>query len=182
MNTSLGSLNKAIRDFEAQIEVETRRMETHTQARREELYRRLDQAKHLVTAAEQAHTAVCEEKRLNQESAEECRRKGQDTDNKRDQAKRRIEECNTMINRCKESENNSLAPYGHNMKAVLDQIKRTTWHGDTPIGPLGLHVKLKDQTWAPLLRTQLGTMMSAFACTDARDRSQLKRLFQQSKK
>ncbi|KIM63353.1 hypothetical protein SCLCIDRAFT_24251 [Scleroderma citrinum Foug A] len=180
MNASLGSLNKAIREFEAQIEVETRRMETHTQARRDVLYRRLEEAKLAVTTAEQAHKVVCDEKRTNLETTEDCRRKGTDSENRRNQAQARIEGCNTMITRCKERENNSLAPYGRNMKAVLEQIRRMTWHGETPIGPLGLHVRLKDQTWASLLRTQLGSMMSAFACTDARDRPQLKRIFEQS--
>lgn len=182
MNASLGSLNKAIREFEAQIEVETRRMETHTQARRDVLYRRLEEAKLAVTTAEQAHKVVCDEKRTNLETTEDCRRKGTDSENRRNQAQARIEGCNTMITRCKERENNSLAPYGRNMKAVLEQIRRMTWHGETPIGPLGLHVRLKDQTWASLLRTQLGSMMSAFACTDARDRPQLKRIFEQSQK
>ncbi|KAL4080728.1 P-loop containing nucleoside triphosphate hydrolase protein [Scleroderma citrinum] len=180
MNASLTSLNKAIQDFDAQIAAETRRMETHTQARREELHRRLEEAKHAVSVADQAHKAICDEKRTNQEVADDCRRKGMDAEARRNQAQARIEECNTMIGRCKDRENNSLAPYGRNIQAVLEQIRRMTWHGETPIGPLGLHVRLKDQTWAPLLRTQLGSMMSAFACTDARDRPQLKRIFEQS--
>jgi hypothetical protein len=36
--------------------------------------------------------------------------------------------------------------------------------------------------WADLMRIQLGGLMSAFAVTDARDRPQLKRLLEQTKK
>jgi hypothetical protein len=56
------------------------------------------------------------------------------------------------------------------------------WHGDVPVGPLGMHVKLKEMAWADLMRIQLGGLMSAFAVTDARDRPQLKRLLDQTKK
>lgn len=182
MNTSLTGLNKAIQDYEHQIAEESHRMEGHTQARREEISERLEEAKEAVLRAEQAHKAICEEKDIKKNDEEECKQKGMTAETTRNHAQERIAECNTMIRRCKEQEKNSLAPYGRDMKAILEQIGRMRWHGEVPVGPLGLHVKLKDQTWAPLLRSQLGTMMSAFACTDARDRAQLKQLFQQSKK
>ncbi|KAG1810673.1 uncharacterized protein BJ212DRAFT_1378104, partial [Suillus subaureus] len=50
------------------------------------------------------------------------------------------------------------------------------WYGDVHVDPLGMHLKLKDMTWANLMRIQLGDLMSAFAVTDARDRPQLKKL------
>ncbi|KAI6042717.1 P-loop containing nucleoside triphosphate hydrolase protein [Pisolithus marmoratus] len=181
MSASMTGLNKAIQEYDVKIAEETRRMETHTLARREELNRRLEEAKQAVATAEQAHRAVCEEKRTKSTATDECKQKGMAAQNQMKQSQERIEECNTMINRCKERENNSLAPYGRDMKHILEQIKQMRWHGDTPIGPLGLHVRLKDQAWAALLRSQLGTLMSAFACTDPRDRPQLKRLFEQTK-
>ncbi|KAG6333299.1 hypothetical protein ID866_5786 [Astraeus odoratus] len=180
MNTSLTGLNKAIEEYDARITEETRRMETHTQDRRNELNQRLEEAKQAVVEAEQAHRKVCDEKRANLEAEEQCRTNGVAAEAKKKQAQERIGECSTMMTRCKEREKNVLAPYGKDMKAVLEQIGRMNWHGETPVGPLGMHVRLKDQAWAPLLRSQLGTLMSAFTCTDARDRPQLKRIFEQS--
>ncbi|KAI6147159.1 P-loop containing nucleoside triphosphate hydrolase protein [Pisolithus tinctorius] len=181
MSASLTGLNKAIQEYDIKIVEETRRMETHTLARREELNRRLEEAKQAVAAAEQAHGKVCDEKRAKLTATDDCKQKGMAAQNQMKQAQERIQECNTMINRCKDRQDNVLAPYGKDMKNILEQIKQMRWHGDTPIGPLGLHVRLKDQTWAPLLRSQLGTLMSAFACTDPRDRPQLKRLFDQTR-
>ncbi|KAI6129762.1 hypothetical protein EDD16DRAFT_1689974 [Pisolithus croceorrhizus] len=167
MNASLNALDKAIQEYNIKIVEETRRMETHTLARREELNRSLEEAKQAVAAAEHAHRTVCDEKRTKQTATEECKEKGMAAQNQAKQAQERIQECNTMINR--------------DMKRILEQIKQMRWYGDTPIGPLGLHVRLKDQRWASLLRSQLGTLMSAFACTDPRDRPQLKRLFDQTR-
>jgi hypothetical protein len=88
-----------------------------------------------------------------------------------------------MIQKAKEHEQNNFAPYGKDIKRVLTQIERMKWHGQKPVGPLGVYVKVKDpQKWAPLLRSQLGGYMTAFACTDARDRPQLKRLLHDSGK
>ncbi|KAI6027610.1 P-loop containing nucleoside triphosphate hydrolase protein [Pisolithus microcarpus] len=181
MDASLTGLNKAIQEYDIKIVEETRRMETHTLARREELNRKLEEAKQAVAAAEHAHRVVCDEKRAKQTATDECKQKGVAAQNQAKQAQERIQECNTMISRCKEREDNVLAPYGRDMKRILEQIKQMRWYGDTPIGPLGLHVRLKDQRWASLLRSQLGTLMSAFACTDPRDRPQLKRLFDQTR-
>ena len=87
-----------------------------------------------------------------------------------------------QIQRCVEQQNNSLAPYGRNLKNVVDHIERTRWHGHKPLGPLGVYVKLKDRVWADLLRIVLGSHMSSFAVTDNRDVPVLKKLLRESGK
>ncbi|KAH7885236.1 hypothetical protein F5I97DRAFT_1354047 [Phlebopus sp. FC_14] len=181
MNTSLTALNKSIKDYDAQIAEETRRLEADTQARRDEINSRLEVAKDAVTKADRANKEVIEQKRQKLAEQSAVKEKGQATEAQHKQLQERITECTTMIARCKEQQKNSLAPYGRDMNALLQHIGKMRWYGETPIGPLGVHVKLKDQRWAPLLRAQLGSLMSAFACTDARDRPQLKRLLDQSK-
>jgi hypothetical protein len=87
-----------------------------------------------------------------------------------------------QIQRCVEQQNNSLAPYGRNLKNVVDRIERMRWHGQRPLGPLGVYVKLKDRVWADLLRNVLGGQMSSFAVTDNRDLPALKKLLSESGK
>jgi chromosome segregation ATPase len=182
MNSSLTALNRSIKDYDAQIAEETRRLEAHTQAKRDEINRRLEAAKEAVTVADSRNKEVIEKKRNKVNEQAEIKGKGQAAENQKNQLQERITECQTMITRCKEQEKNSLATYGHDIKGILQSISKMRWHGETPIGPLGMYVKLKDRNWAPLLRAQLGSLMTSFACTDARDRQQLKRLFDQSKK
>lgn len=182
MNTSLTAVNRSIKEYDEKIAEETRRLETHTQAKREEINRRLDAAKEVVAEADRRNKDVIEQKRNKLTTRDEVKSKGLAAEGKLQQLQERITECQTMINKCKEQEKNSLAPYGHDIKGVLQSISRIQWHGDTPVGPFGLYVKLKDQKWATLLKAQLGNLMMSFACTDARDRLQLKKILDQSKK
>ncbi|KAI0771145.1 hypothetical protein BD413DRAFT_492998 [Trametes elegans] len=61
------------------------------------------------------------------------------------------------------------------------EIKRMRWHGQPPVGPFGLYVKVKDpEQWGNLFRIVIGSAMSSFAITDARDRPALAQLLKQS--
>ncbi|KAG9315735.1 P-loop containing nucleoside triphosphate hydrolase protein [Chiua virens] len=181
MNTSLTGVNNAIKEYDAKIAEETRRLEADTQVKRDEINRRLNAAKESVAEADRRLKDVIERKRQELNKRDEIKSKGQAAEEKRKQLQERVSECQTMMNKCKEQEKNSLAPYGNDIKGVLQSISRAHWHGATPIGPLGLFVKLKDQKWGQLLRAQLGLFMTSFACTDARDRSQLKKILDQSR-
>ncbi|KAG8214643.1 P-loop containing nucleoside triphosphate hydrolase protein [Butyriboletus roseoflavus] len=180
MNSSLTALNRSIKDYDEKIAEETRRLEAHTQAKRDEINRRLDTAKEAVSEADRQNKDIIERKRNKLTERDEIKSKGQAAEVKLQQLQERIVECQTMINKCKEQEKNSLASYGYDIKGVLQSISKIKWHGDAPTGPFGLYVKLKDQKWAPLLRAQLGNLMMSFACTDARDRLQLKKILDQS--
>jgi hypothetical protein len=68
------------------------------------------------------------------------------------------------------------AIYGRNMPQVLQQIGRIQWRGRKPVGPLGLHVKLKDQLWARTLRVGLGAALGSFAVTNNQDRATLRQI------
>ncbi|KAG2151338.1 P-loop containing nucleoside triphosphate hydrolase protein [Suillus clintonianus] len=181
MNTSLTSLNDAIENYTRNIAEEERRLAADTQVKRDELNRKLQSARTDVTNADQAHKDFLEAQRQKLAQQEGIKTKGQAAEAKKNSAQERVAAVQSMISQCKEKGQNALAPYGRDIKAVLDQIAKMRWHGDVPVGPLGIHVKLKDMAWADLMRIQLGGLMSAFAVTDARDRPQLKRLLDQTK-
>ncbi|KAG2065304.1 P-loop containing nucleoside triphosphate hydrolase protein [Suillus decipiens] len=181
MNTSLNSLNDAIKNYTRNIAEEERRLAADTQVKRDELNRKLESARTDVTKADQAHKDFLEAKRQKLTEQEGIKKRGVAAESKKNSAQERVVAAQSMISQCKEKGQNALAPYGRDIKGVLDQIARMRWHGDVPVGPLGMHVKLKDMAWADLMRIQLGSLMSAFAVTDARDRPQLKRLLDQTK-
>lgn len=183
MDTSLKSTNNQIKGYDERIAEETRRLEVNTQAKREETNRKLQAAKDVVLAAEARLRQYNENLRLKREELDNLGKEGADAENAMKAAQARVDHCNSMIQSCKEQEQNNLAPYGRNIKGVLAQINKLKWHGQVPVGPLGVHVKVREpEKWAPLLRAQLGQYMTAFACTDARDRPQLKRLLHDSQK
>jgi len=61
------------------------------------------------------------------------------------------------------------AIYGPGVPDVLRVIDSTRWVGINPVGPLGMHVRLKDQKWATVLRIGLGYLMGGFAVTNMQD-------------
>ncbi|KAG1745864.1 P-loop containing nucleoside triphosphate hydrolase protein [Suillus paluster] len=181
MNASLTGLNNAIENYIKNIAEEERRLATDTQVKRDELNRKLESARTAVTNADQAQKDFLEAKRQKHIEQDGIKQRGMAAEAKKNSAQERVVAAQSMISQCKERGQNALAPYGQDIKGVLDQIAKMRWHGEAPIGPLGLHVKLKDMKLADLMKVQLGSLMCAFAVTDARDRAQLKRLLDQTK-
>lgn len=66
------------------------------------------------------------------------------------------------------------------MPAVLRLIASTRWKGDSPVGPLGLHVRLKENRWANALRLGLGHQLGGFAVTDYQDRGILRKILDEN--
>jgi hypothetical protein len=184
MNENLQGVKKQIEDYERKITEETRRMEIHTQAKREETMTKLLVAKAEVDNAQCRVKEIAEREATQKADNDRIKQEGKEIEAAGLQKEARIKEINDMIKKCKEQQNNAFAPYGHNIKELLDRIGRATWHGERPLGPLGLHVKIRQsEQWAcGVLRSLLAHLLTAFAITDSRDRQQLKRLLDQSRK
>jgi chromosome segregation ATPase len=183
MDTSLKATNQQIENLEKQIAAENLRMAAHSQAKHEETQRRIEEAREAVTAAESALDVLRVQQRDQVAKNEALKVEGMAADRERIRLQENIQGCQAMIDRSIESERNSLIPYGRGIKEVLERIGGMNWVGDTPLGPLGVHVKAKDaKTWGDLLRGQLGGYLTAFAVTDARDRKELKTLLERSGK
>ncbi|TFK33017.1 P-loop containing nucleoside triphosphate hydrolase protein [Crucibulum laeve] len=177
MNVSITASNNQIKGLQKQIDEETRRLATHTQARHEELQRKIEAAREEVHTAEQIIQRVTEERKQYAVQCDTTKAEGVEKERKKAELQQKITECDNMIQRCMQQEKDSLAPYGRDIKRVLETIDKMRWAGDKPLGPLGVHVKAKDpKTWGEVLRNQLGGYLTAFAVTDARDQKQLKKL------
>jgi len=158
-------------------------MEVHTQARREETIRKLQQARTEVDEVDARVKEIVAKEEAKRAENEGIKRDGDQVDSTRKNAERRIMQINDMIKQCQQQQHNALNPYGNNMKELMDQIDRMKWHGEKPLGPLGRFVQVKEpELWADLLRSQLAHLLTAFALTDTRDRPQLKRMLDQSRK
>lgn len=71
------------------------------------------------------------------------------------------------------------APYGNNIAAFVQEVSRRRWQGQTPIGPLGVGVKLKDPRYGEVVRSHLGSILSSFAVTKASDANTLRQMFRE---
>jgi len=183
MDTSLNATNTQIVHLDTQIAAENARMAAHNQSKYEDTQRKLEEAREAVRNAESALETIKKQKQEQHTQNEALRSEGMTMDQEKAQLQNNIQQCEGMIERSKQAEKNSLIPYGKNIKEVLEKVSTIKWVGDAPLGPLGIYVKAKDpKTWGDLLRSQLGGFLTAFAVTDARDRTTLKSLLQQSGK
>ena len=153
-------------------------MATHTTERRERARAKLEDAKKAIENAEVRLKSFEDQAREKEEAANDVRQEEELSRASRDQAKSRVLECETQIKVARDSEKNTLAPYGTGMEAVIKEVQSMRWHGQKPLGPLGRFVKLKDSQWAGVLRVNLSGTMVSWAVTDARDRAPLKALLE----
>ncbi|KAI0061628.1 P-loop containing nucleoside triphosphate hydrolase protein [Artomyces pyxidatus] len=181
MSDSILAVKRQIESLESRIHAEQAKSAAHSQTQVDELNARFEQTKDELRSAEEQLRELERESETKRSEAQAVRTQAEDAERELRTAQKDVSDANEQITRCKEQQNNSLAPYGRNMNAVLEQIGRMRWHGQKPVGPFGTFVKVKDpKTWAPLLRSVLGGFMTSFAVTDARDMPVLKKLFRES--
>ncbi len=182
MNTEIESNNKAINMYEERIKAETEKLQADAQERRAEREQLLQavktEAETLEASAREAHERVREKIA----ARDELKAKIQTAEEEVEKAKDEITRYTQQIDMCDQQMRSRFAPYGNDMENVLQKIQVARWHGDVPKGPLGSYVNLPERQWAPIMRAQLGSLMMAFAITDARDRPQMKKILLDSQK
>jgi chromosome segregation ATPase len=69
--------------------------------------------------------------------------------------------------------------YGQNIGAVWDEIRKASWHGGQPIGPLGMHVKVQkgQEQYIPVVQASMGLLLISWAVRDSKDRATLTKIF-----
>ena len=168
--------------MEGRLEAEKARIAEYSRSKQDELDQRLKDAILSVQDAETNLKQSAELVREKEEEANSLHRQGDGIESEIQTARNSVVGLQEQIQRCTEQQNNSLAPYGRDIKKVLERIGGMRWHGRMPLGPLGVYVKAKDRVWADLLRATLGSHMASFVVTDPRDLPVLKQLLRDSGK
>ncbi|KAJ8518571.1 hypothetical protein ONZ45_g4365 [Pleurotus djamor] len=181
MNSTLKGLNRQIEEYDTRIEEETQKLAADTQSKRDEVQRRLDAAKAAVLAAETNLKAIRDDRTTLQAEADVLQEEGSRLDRDIRNMQTNIQAQEAMVNNFAAQKRDQFAAFGKNMDALLTNIKKSRWHGDVPLGPLGVGVKVReDCKWATdVLRGQLGNILTAFAITNAKDMGPLKAMLQQ---
>ncbi|KAK0244359.1 P-loop containing nucleoside triphosphate hydrolase protein [Armillaria nabsnona] len=181
MDTAFKAARESIALIQKQIDDEARRMEADTQTKREESSRQLEHARMSLQEAEAALPTLVETKNQIDAENRETKAQGERASDDVQKMRENIVRCDGMVRNCEMQDKNQYAAYGRDIPQVLERIRRARWVGDQPVGPLGVHVKVRDpESWADLLRRQLGGMLTAFAVTDAQDLKSLKRILVES--
>ncbi|KAJ6508480.1 hypothetical protein C8R45DRAFT_816363 [Mycena sanguinolenta] len=173
--------DKQIAQYEATIVKENQRLEKDTESKREETQRQLTGARDNVAAAEAAVKDIRDQISALEKDSRRYKDAGTAVENKQKDLRKEVLDCDTAIQNCIRADQDRYAAYGNNIQGVVAKIKQTRWQGQTPLGPFGTHVRVRDNKWADLLRSQLGPLLCSFAVTDTRDIPVLKKILTDSK-
>ena len=178
MTVELNTANNTIKDLNARIATETSKLQEDKKAEQEERHRKMEAAKQAIGEREARRNQINTELRR--------------VDEQTGPLKKTIAESQTIIQNSQSSIQHytrqlqginqkaagfdRLRAFGKNLHHVLNRINEMNWHGDKPVGPLGMYMSLENKKWAPVLSAILGNVMSSFAVTDPRDRGPLRNL------
>ncbi|KAK7037566.1 Structural maintenance of chromosomes protein 6 [Paramarasmius palmivorus] len=177
INNQICGLDSQIAELTVQINEEKERLESDTQAKLAEYQQKLERAQEAIDNASREVTSAGERITTLGPQVQDLLTRWEEEKERFKTSEDKIAYCQDMIARCRQGERNRYLAYGNNIPQVLERVRDTRWHGNVPLGPLGLYVKVKDaEKWAELLRNQLGRLLTAFAITDARDRPILKQI------
>jgi structural maintenance of chromosomes protein 6 len=181
LNSTVGTVENQIKEFEGLIEAENRKIAAQEGGRLEELQAQLQAARVALNETESDAKELGKQVQAQREVIAAIGREGGQADHVKLELQGRLTETEGALARAQAAVNNELAVYGNGMRGALEKIARSRWQGEVPIGPFGRYVKLRDHKWAHVVRGQLGKLMFAFTITDGRDRTQLKAILDEYK-
>lgn len=82
---------------------------------------------------------------------------------------RELERVQGLIARLQRDVGNKFAPFRQNMIQLVKAVDNETRWRKKPVGPMGLHVKLKEQKWSSQIETTFGGVLDSFVCTNKDD-------------
>jgi structural maintenance of chromosomes protein 6 len=174
-------VREKIKDNASKLAEQRERLERDSE--REAVRRSVEEAYQAFEKARHAHEDSVQATRDMREVLEKDRRVLQDAEQEFNNARNRIGDCETGVNRLQRVASGTGGGgtdiYGEQMPEILRAIDNAQWRGQKPLGPLGLYVKLKDKKWADVLRVGIGNALGNFAVTDHADRNQLKKILDQ---
>lgn len=182
MDGELKKIRADIASCETSIEQETQKLQVDKKAEREELQRKISEAKALHEGLQGRVREVNENLRESLDLQKRLEAEMKTVDDGVRDAKRAMDNCSQELHRLDNERHSQLDTFGHNVQSLVERIRGSQWYGDQPIGPLGAYVTLMDPKWRPLLQSVLGNMVTAFAITDARDRNNLKKILTDTRK
>ena len=182
INSEAQHCDTQLRLLAAQIREEKEKLAVDVQAQKAEIQQAIDTLEVELNLLDTEMQSAEEERnqRATELSVVETHHRG--VENQLQDARRRVESVDIEMQRTQRYMKDPLAQFGSNIHQVQALIRSNTWHGNSPLGPLGMYVELQDcGTWAPVMRQCLGHLMRSYIVSDARDIQPLKGVLSQTR-
>jgi chromosome segregation ATPase len=155
--------------LEKEIREEEERLSSAEGPQQADRLRRLDELKEAVVAAEQRAADHLAQRDALNTSREEAAAQFEQTKPPMQEQSRELERVAGLIARLQRDAGNKFAPFRPNMANLVRAVDNETRWRKKPVGPMGLHVKLKQQQWSSQIETTFGGVLDSFVCTNKED-------------
>ena len=178
MNRDFKSHKRQLAEIQARLAEEQREGKDEAiQAKRQQLGQLADRLQELYQSI--ADTRAAEQEALRERESLSLRQSA--AREKVEGAARRLREEQATLVRLKSASNDRVRIFGDGMGEALKAIAATKWSKHRPVGPVGLHVTLKDSKWALAIEAILGRQLEAFLVHSHADRHRLEGILQRHK-
>ncbi|KAF9906997.1 Structural maintenance of chromosomes protein 6 [Linnemannia zychae] len=180
VNDEIKVLKDRIRGYEQTIEQELRKLQSNGIPRKAEIENNIKQLEDEMGDAKRRYAEAKENLALLEQKCEDLGSRLDQARSSVSRARMDRAENNKRVAEIMGQKQNALKAFGHTIPEVLRDIDVVTqqkgWMGEVPTGPLGRHVKLKEQDFKDIIEAVLSPVLNAFAVTHDRDRSTLLRI------
>ncbi|WVQ83023.1 hypothetical protein IAT38_005161 [Cryptococcus sp. DSM 104549] len=173
LQDDIASERRTLQNVEQNIEAKLRRNEPAMQAERERLIARRTKIEGIISRM-QLEKPTLKQKQEEAYSAQQAvKAEIDDLRVQMDEARMTATRCKEHIANLNRQTGDRLSAFGTKIGALMRDIESTQWRGHTPIGPLGMYVKLTDMRYRTVMHVMLGQIMCAFLVSDHQDRTKL---------
>ncbi|KAF9924950.1 Structural maintenance of chromosomes protein 6 [Linnemannia zychae] len=177
VNDEIKILKDRVRGYERTIEQELKKLQSNGQPRKADIENSIKQLEDEIESNKRKYAESKENLALLEQKVEEMSSRYEQANSVVARARRDRTENAQRINEIKAQMQNSLKAFGATIPEVLQDIEDVTrrrgWRGEVPTGPLGRHVKLKEQAYKDIIESVLSPVLNSFAVTNDQDRSTL---------
>lgn len=185
VNDDIKVLKDRIRGYEQTIDQELKKLQSNGQPRKAEIENNIKKLEDEMEVGKRRYAETKENLALLEQKQEDLNNRSEQANSLVARAQRERKDNNERIQQIMSQKQNSLRAFGQYIPDVLRDIdevtKRRGWRGEPPTGPLGRHVKLREQDYKDIIEAVLGPVLNAFAVTHDQDRSTLLNILRKNK-
>lgn len=179
VNQQADRVQQTIQHFQEKMDQEARKLAQDHRAVRDEQEARRDQLNRARLDEEMEQVALTEQCDALRQKQETFLERHAQLTAERNTLEDKATHLEHFVRRCQDAAANRITAFGgRNLPRALAEIQRETrWHRP-PVGPIGMHMRLRDPRWAPVLESVLSDALNAFCVTNHADRSRLAHILQ----
>ncbi|PQE14521.1 hypothetical protein CJF30_00007117 [Rutstroemia sp. NJR-2017a BBW] len=175
----LTSAMTRVDNIQKEIDTELKRIEDANGGSHARKLAEIEEAKEAALQAKRAFDATQDELQQLIERSQAAKKAFADEQGPLDAKRREVEACATRVRDLQNERPNPMLGYHPKMQQLINRIRDDREFREKPLGPVGLHLKLKEPKWSDILEQVLGGALNAFVVTNRQDQARLQAIMNQ---